>query len=52
MIDTIDDDAYAGFTDKGPFVQFRLKFDQHTLRKMVDWFGVNNTMIFTMPMRN
>ncbi len=35
-----DDDFSAGsYTAKGPFVQFRLKFDQQTVRDMVDWFG-------------
>lgn len=35
-----DEDFSAGsYTAKGPFVQFRLKFDQQTVREMVDWFG-------------
>ena len=34
-----DDFSAAGYTARGPFVQFRLKFDQRTVRDMVDWFG-------------
>ena len=35
-----DEDFSAGsYTAKGPFLQFRLKFDQQTVREMVDWFG-------------
>jgi hypothetical protein len=33
------DFSAAGYTAKGPFMQFRLKFDQQTVRDMVDWFG-------------
>lgn len=29
----------AGYTARGPFMQVRLKFDQQTVRDMVDWFG-------------
>jgi uncharacterized repeat protein (TIGR01451 family) len=34
-----EDFSSAGYTAKGPFMQFRLKFDQQTVREMVDWFG-------------
>lgn len=35
-----DEDFSAGdFTAQGPFVQFRLKFDQQSVREMVDWFS-------------
>jgi hypothetical protein len=34
-----EDFSLGSYTAKGPFVQFRLKFDQQTVRDMVDWFG-------------
>jgi uncharacterized repeat protein (TIGR01451 family) len=33
------DFSAAAYTAQGPFMQFRLKFDQQTVREMVDWFG-------------
>ncbi len=34
-----EDFSVGSYTAKGPYVQFRLKFDQQTVREMVDWFG-------------
>ncbi|WP_170302254.1 DUF11 domain-containing protein [Desulfosarcina widdelii] len=34
-----EDFSQGSYTAQGPFVQFRFKFDQQTVREMVDWFG-------------
>lgn len=34
-----EDFSEADYTAKGPFAKFRLKFDQQSVREMVDWFG-------------
>jgi hypothetical protein len=34
-----EDFSESSYTAQGPFVQFRFKFDQQTVREMVDWFG-------------
>ena len=34
-----EDFSAADFTAKGPFIKFRLKFDQQSVREMVDWFS-------------
>lgn len=31
------DFSAAGYTAQGPYVQFRMKFDQHTVAEIVDW---------------
>jgi uncharacterized repeat protein (TIGR01451 family) len=34
-----EDFSAADFTAAGPYLKFRLKFDQQSVREMVDWFG-------------
>jgi uncharacterized repeat protein (TIGR01451 family) len=34
-----EDFSAADFTAAGPFVKFRLKFDQQSVKEMVDWFA-------------
>ncbi len=34
-----EDFSEADYTAQGPFMKFRLKFDQKSVREMVDWFG-------------
>ena len=34
-----EDFSEADYTAEGPFAKFRLKFDQQSVREMVDWFG-------------
>lgn len=34
-----EDFSEADYTARGPFVKFRVKFDQQTAREIVDWFG-------------
>jgi uncharacterized repeat protein (TIGR01451 family) len=34
-----EDFSAADYTAQGPFVKFRLKFDQQSVREMVDWFS-------------
>ena len=34
-----EDFSAADYTAEGPFAKFRLKFDQKSVREMVDWFG-------------
>lgn len=34
-----EDFSAADFTSAGPYLKFRLKFDQQSVREMVDWFG-------------
>lgn len=34
-----EDFSAADFTAKGPYIRFRFKFDQQSVREMVDWFG-------------
>jgi uncharacterized repeat protein (TIGR01451 family) len=34
-----EDFSAADFTAQGPYVKFRLKFDQQSVKQMVDWFG-------------
>lgn len=34
-----EDFSAADYTAQGPFIKFRLKFDQQTVREMVDWFS-------------
>jgi hypothetical protein len=35
-----EDFSAADFTASGPYLKFRLKFDQQSVREMVDWFGL------------
>lgn len=37
-----EDFSAADFTAAGPYIKFRLKFDQQSVREMVDWFGENS----------
>jgi opacity protein-like surface antigen len=34
-----EDFSAADYTAAGPYVKFRLKFDQQSVREMVDWFS-------------
>ena len=34
-----EDFSRGSYTAQVPFVQFRFKFDQQTVRETVDWFG-------------
>ena len=34
-----EDFSAADYTAKGPYAKFRVKFDQQTVRDLVDWFG-------------
>ncbi len=36
---TDEDFSDADYTAAGPFVKFRVKFDQQSVRELVDWFG-------------